>query len=300
MIFDSLVVGGGFAGLSAAIHLARARRSVCVVDAGQPRNRFSQASHGFFGHDGARPREMIGQAKAQIGLYPTVTQIYGTVTAAQRSADSEFSLNLASGETLAARTLVLAFGVADAVPDLPGFVELWGTGVLHCPYCHGYEQHRGPLGVLDVRRPYSARQAALLADWGPITFFLNGRNDLDQETRGLLARRGVTLEPAPVARLVGAAPGPIGVELVDGRTLEVKAVFVQPQTSLNSDIAEQLGCAIDEEASGPVIRTDAVKRTTVNGVFAAGDIARASHNATWASSDGVTAGISAHQFLVFG
>jgi thioredoxin reductase len=296
MTYDALVVGGSIAGVSAALQLARARRSVCVIDAASPRNRFAATSQGVFGHDGTPPRELIGRARDQLSRYPTATLVEGTVvTAAGR--DGGFGLTLASGASFEAKVLVLAFGVSDTLPDLPGLAERWGVSVLHCGYCHGYE-HDGPLGVLNVAPP-SARQAALIRDWGPTTFFLNGRDDLDTAARDLLARRGVSIEPAPIAVLVGDAPNLAGVRLADGRTVEIEALFVRPRVRLNSDLAEQLGCAIDEGPVGPYIRVDGSQQTTVARVFAAGDIARVGHDATLASAGGVMAGTSAHQALVF-
>lgn len=297
MTFDALVVGGSIAGVSAALQLARARRSVCVVDAGSPRNRFAATSQGVFGHDGVPPRQLIGRACEQLARYPTATLVEGTAATARPADGGDFYVTLASGEVLAAKTLVLAFGVSDMLPDLAGLAERWGVSVLHCGYCHGYEQD-GPLGVLNVA-PASARQARLIRDWGPTTFFLNGLDDLDDEGRDLLTRRDVAVEAAPIAELLGPAPALAGVRLADGRTIHIAALFVRPRVRLNSDLAEQLGCAIDEGPVGPYIRVDASQQTTVGRVFAAGDIARVGHDATLASAGGVMAGTSAHQALVF-
>lgn len=147
MQHDAIVIGGSFAGLSAAIQVARARRSVCVIDAGSPRNRFAQASHGFFGQDGNDPRAMIASARAQVQRYPTVRTIAGEASAA-RSGDGGFAVTVKGGDTLTAAKLVLAFGISDLLPELPGLAERWGKSVLHCPYCHGFEYAGQRLGVL--------------------------------------------------------------------------------------------------------------------------------------------------------
>ncbi len=297
MQHDAIVIGGSFAGLSAAIHIARARRSVCVVDAGSPRNRFADASHGFFGQDGSEPRAMIAGARAQLQRYPTVSIVAGEAIGASAVAGG-FKVALASGETLTAAKLVLAFGISDVLPELPGLPERWGKSVLHCPYCHGFEFADGRLGVLQTM-PMSAHQALLIADWGPTTLYLNGGDMPDAAMQAKLARRHVAIEPAQVVALRGKQTALSSLLLADGREAPIDALYLAPRSRLNSSVAEQLGCALDDGPFGPVIRTDAAKLTTVPGVYAAGDAARAPHNATWAAADGVTAGVSLHQSLVF-
>ena len=297
MQHDAIVIGGSFAGLSAAMQIARARRRVCVVDGGAPRNRFAAASHGFFGRDGAAPRAMIAEARGKLEAYPNVTFVDGTALEASAHAGG-FRVTLATGDAVEGAKLVLAFGVVDTLPDIPGLAERWGQSVLHCPYCHGYEFGGQPLGVLNVV-PMSVHQALLIADWGPTTFFLNGGALPDEATLAKLAKRGVSVESAPVLGLEGEAPAISGLRLADRRLAPIVALYLGPRTHFASPIAEQLGCAFDDGPFGPVIRTDATKMTTVLGVYAAGDIARAASNATLASADGVMAGASLHQALIF-
>jgi thioredoxin reductase len=298
MQYDAIIVGGSFAGLSAAMQLARANRPACVIDTGTPRNRFAAVSHGFFGQDGAPPREMIANARKNVAAYPSVRFIDTEATEAVAN-ESGFAVTLSSGDRLLARKLVLAFGLKDGLPDIPGLKERWGETVLHCPYCHGYEFLNRPLGVLSII-PLSTHQAALIPEWGPTTFLLNGGEMPDEETRARLAARNVTIEVAPIVGLEGEAPGLAGVRLADGRLVEIAALYLAPRTSFQSPIAEQLGCAQDDGPFGPVIQTDATKMTSIPGVYAAGDITRPMHNATLASADGVLAGASLHQALVFG
>lgn len=316
---DAIVIGGSFAGLSAAMQLARARRRVCVVDAGKPRNRFAAASHGFFGQDGEPPLAMIEQARRNLLAYPTVTLRQGTVVSAtvQHSADaSAASLTSPSGfdvvlddgagalTTLAARKLVLAFGVKDGLPDIAGLRERWGASVLHCPYCHGYEFAGQRLGVL-YHSPQSGMHAQLIADWGPTSLFLNGETTLEDSERARLLALGIAVEPARIAALEGPDRALTGVRLAanggaDGRLVPIDALYVAATTSPASPLAEQLGCALDDGPMGPCIRTDANKMTTVPGVYAAGDATLMRHNATLASAEGVLAGVGAHQAMVFG
>lgn len=294
--YDAIVIGGSYAGLSAAMHIARARRSVCLIDAGSPRNRFADASHGFFGQDGAAPLAMIAAARAEVDRYPGVRMIADTAIDA-RAVNGGFEVSLADGGTVAAAKLVLGFGISDVLPNVPGLVERWGRTVLHCPYCHGYEQG-GRLGVLWTT-PMSVHQAALIADWGATTLYLNGSDMPDAPARAMLDRRDVSIEPAPVRLLQGENGTLSSLLLADGRAVAIDALFLAPRSRLNSSIAERLGCALDDGPFGAIVRTDAAKLTSVPGVYAAGDIARAPHNASWAAADGVTAGISLHQSLVF-
>ena len=296
-MFDVLVVGGSFAGLSAAMQLARGRRTVCVVDSGTPRNRFAAESHGFFGQDRMAPSHMVATAREKLLAYPTVTFVADSVVGAEHLG-THTALTLSSGRSLLASKLILAFGLTDEMLPIPGLKERWGHSVVHCPYCHGFEFDGGPLGVLSVS-PLSVHQALLIPEWGPTTFFLNGQPAPDDRSMAQLAQRGVMIEETPVAALEGEGQGLSGVRLIDGRVVEVVGLYFAPKTSFQSPLAEQLGCAVDDGPFGKIIRTDEMKLTTVPGVYAAGDIARAPHNATFASADGVMAGASAHRALVF-
>jgi thioredoxin reductase len=297
MRHDAIIIGGSFAGLSAAMYIARARRSVCIVDTGLPRNRFAAHSHGFFTQDGSAPGAMLAAARSQVAAYPTVCFVDGEATAAVKTADG-FSLTLATGEALDSARLVLAFGISDELPAIPGLAERWGKSVLHCPYCHGFEFSGRRLGVLHVS-PLSLHQAKLIAEWGPTTLYLNGACVPDEASLAELKERGIAIEPAPVMALHGDDAQLSAIELADGRMSGVDALYIGTRTRFNSAIAEQLGCELDEGPSGPIIRTDDQKATTVPGVYAAGDITRGAHSATFASADGVMAGTALHRSLVF-
>jgi thioredoxin reductase len=297
MPHDAIVIGGSFAGLSAALYVARARRSVCVVDTGLPRNRFAEHSHGLFGHDGSSPRTMLATARSQVEAYPTVTFIEGEAATATKTPDG-FSVTLATGDVLESVRLVLAFGISDELPGIPGLAERWGSSVLHCPYCHGYEFSGQRLGVLRVS-PRSIHQAMLISEWGPTTLYLDGGPEPDDASLGELTKRGVAIEPARVKALHGDGSGLSSIELADGRISPADALYVGAPTRLNSEIAQQLGCELDGGQFGPIIRTDVEKMTTVPSVYAAGDITRGAHTVTWAAADGVTAGMAVHRSLIF-
>jgi thioredoxin reductase len=295
---DALVIGGSFAGLSAAMMLARGRRTLCVVDSGKPRNRFAAESHGFFGRDGVPPLELMAEGREKLRAYPNVTFIDAEAVAAA-PVDDGFVVTLKNGEKLEASKLILAFGIVDELPDLPGVAERWGHSVLHCPYCHGYEFGKcAPLGVLNVA-PQSSHQALLIPEWGPATFFLNGGAEPDAETVRQLRARAVTVEPVRVVALEGKAPDLSAVVLADGRRVALSGLYIAPRFKSNP-LAHQLGCEFDEGPLGPAIRVDEMKQTSVPGVFASGDAARTGmQNATLASADGVIAGAAAHRALLF-
>jgi len=295
MTYDVIIIGGSFAGLSAAMQLGRARRRVLLLDGGLPRNRFADASHGFLGQDGKAPAEIVREAGRQVLAYPTVEILHREALSAASDGDG-FTVIYAGGD-VRGRRVILATGVVDHLPEVPGLRERWGGTVLHCPYCHGYEVRDRPLGVL-ANHPMAAHQAAMLPDWGPTTLFTQGRFEPDAEALVLLSRRGVAIEREPVVEVLGAAPAMDAVRLADGRIRSVNALFVAPRTELAGPFARELGCAIDDGMLGPMIRVDDFKATTVPGVYAAGDAARAMHNATFASADGVMAGVSAHQSLM--
>ncbi len=293
-MFDAVIVGGSYAGQSAALQLARARRKVLVVDGGKRRNRFADESHGFLTQDGVDPGEIAARAREQLLKYPSVEWREGTAEEAAGVADA-FSLRV-GGETVAARRLVLAMGVADELPPVPGLAERWGKSVFHCPYCHGYELNQGRIGVLGVV-PMSMHHALMLPDWGPTTFFLNEAFDLDADQLAQLKARGVTLERTPVKRISGARAD---IELADGRMVSLDGLFTATRTSVSSPVADQLGCAFEDGPLGAFIHTDMMKATSVPGVFACGDAARAAGTVAWAVGDGAMAGAATHRSLMFG
>jgi thioredoxin reductase len=297
MHYHAMIIGGSFAGLSAALQLARARRNIAVIDAGKPRNRFAAGAHGILGHDGKAPEAIRHEAIHQLALYPTVTFVEGKATHAQPCSEG-FSITLASGEILTGDRIILATGLRDELPPIPGLEERWGKTVLHCPYCHGYEVADQKLGVI-ATSPMSIHQAILLPDWGPTIYFTQGKFDPDPEQQAFLERRGVTLVHSPVVSLLGTAPKLEAVRLESGRTMELSALFVAPKTHLTSPLAEQLGCILEQGPMGPVIQVDAFQKTSIPGVFAAGDCAMPMGNVSFASASGTRAGISAHQSLIF-
>lgn len=297
MHYDVIIIGGSFAGLSAALYLARSRRSVCVIDAGLPRNRFASVSHGVLGQDGVDPQVMLATARAQVAAYPTVSFVQGQVHTAQQG-ENGFSVTLDGGETLTSSKLVLAYGISDILPGISGVAERWGKSIIHCPYCHGYEFSDQRLGVLNTT-PMSQHQTILIAEWGPTTYFLNGAEAPDTETVEELHRRGITIEPGPIKAIIGDDIHCADIQFEDGYIQEIDALFISPSNRFNTNIAEQLGCAIIDQPLGKVIEVDQMKMTTIEDVYAVGDIIRGAHNVTFSLGDGVMAAMAIHRSFVF-
>lgn len=298
-MFDVIIIGGSFAGLSAALQLARTRRPIAVIDAGAPRNRFASHAHGVLAQDGKPGSVILAEARAQLAAYPNVTWLTATVreAACVSAGKLAFSVSLDDGRLIAGRRLILATGVRDLLPELPGVAERWGRTVLHCPYCHGYEIGGGPIGVLG-RLPASAHQASLIADWGDVTLFAAGMPPLDADAVQLLARRKVKVESVAVTAIEGASPAMNGARLADGRLIPLRALFLAAPIEQASALAQQLGCVLEEGMMGPIVQVDAMKMTSVPGVHAAGDAARAMANITFAMADGVMAAVGAHHALI--
>ncbi|QJE00884.1 NAD(P)/FAD-dependent oxidoreductase [Massilia forsythiae] len=293
-MYDVIVAGGSYAGMAAALQLVRARRKVLVIDGGQRRNRFAAVSHGVLGHDGRAPDAIHADARAQLLAYPDVTWREGLAVDAAAE-EGGFTVRTGDGGALRARRLILATGVSDSLPDVPGLRERWGDSVVPCPYCHGYEFDRGALGVLGAGE-VSMHQALLLPEWGETTLFTNGSFEPDADQLRQLEQRGVAIEREAVAEVVG--PG-AGVRLRDGRTVELDGLFVASRIRVQGGLAEALGCAFAPGPLGDVIRTDDIKQTSVPGVFACGDAARAMASVSLAIGDGALAGIGTHRSLVF-
>jgi thioredoxin reductase len=296
---DVIVVGGSFAGLSAAMYLARARRKVLVLDSGLPRNRFSAHSHGVLALDGQPGPELLATARAQLAKYPTATQLGAEVRRViRRDGPLLFEVHIESGERFEARRLILATGLVDLPPAIPGLEQRWGKSVFHCPYCDGYEFEGGPIGVL-ATLPLSVHFVKIVADWGKTTLFTNRVIEVDEGERSLLASKGIDVRDEAVVSLEGGLDGRLErVRLEGGESVPLRALFIGTIFRQASTLAQELGCELLESPRGPLVKTDESKQTTIPGVYAAGDMARPTHSIPFAVSDGATAGTSAHQSLV--
>ena len=297
MTEDAIIIGGGFAGLSAALQLARARRRITILDTGEPRNRFAAHSHGFLAQDGRPGRDILADARRQLAAYGTVT--FRDMSAERLDGEKDaFSVVTGDGGLIAARRVLLATGFEDQLPDIPGLAERWGKTVLHCPYCHGYEVGGGPVGVL-ARTAEAARFAAVVADWGNVTLFTNMAPEPDDAALAVLAKRNVKLRPGRVAAIADGPDGLLSVETGPGIPTLVKALFVMPEARLRSAIPVERGLMLKETPIGNILHTDDMGQTSLPGLYAAGDIALGAANISLASANGVKTAVFLHHSLIW-
>jgi thioredoxin reductase len=263
-IYDVVVVGGGAAGLSAALVLGRARRRVAVVDAGAPRNAPAAHMQGFLSRDGMPPRDLLTAGRAEVtgyGVELVADHVVGV--------EAGFSVRLADGPVLKARRILVATGVHDELPEISGVRERWGRDLLHCPYCHGWEVRDRPIGVLGTL-PGSVQHAQLVRQWSDDVIFFAHTYDLTSAERVQLEARGIRIVGGELARLVVEDDRLTGVELTDGHVIERTAVFIRPGNVPHADgLLTGLGCDLNEAG---FVGVDDTGRTSTFGVWAAGNV----------------------------
>ncbi|MFD7497194.1 NAD(P)/FAD-dependent oxidoreductase [Streptomyces sp. NPDC059832] len=262
-VHDVAVIGAGAAGLNAALLLGRARRRVVVIDAGEPRNAPAAHMHGFLSRDGLPPATLLDLGRAEIDRYG-VDIVRGRV----EHVEPGYEVRLEGGPVLRTRRLLVATGLRDELPDLPGVRERWGKDLLHCPYCHAYEVRDQPLAVLGTH-PGAVHQALLLRQWSEDVVLLTHTLELSPQEREQLDAFGVNIVEGRAVRLVVDDDRLRGVELTDGRVIPRTAAFLFPRPAPRDDLLTLLGCAEDDQ--GWVV-TDRTGRTSVPGVWAAGNV----------------------------
>ena len=262
--YDVVVIGGGPAGLSAALVLGRARRRVAIVDAGAPRNAPAAHIQGFLSRDGMAPSDLLAAARTEVAGYGV-----GLIDDRVEGVETGFDVRLGSGQKLHARRILVATGVSDELPDIPGVRERWGRDLLHCPYCHGWEVRDEPLGVLGTRAG-SVQHALLVRQWSCDVVFFAHTYDLSRTERVQLDVRGIQIVTGEIAQLVVESDRLTGVELVDGRMVARTAIFIRPGNVPHADgLLTGLGCQLGEEG---FVAVNATGKTSVFGVWAAGNV----------------------------
>lgn len=293
---DVVIIGGGAAGLSAAVALARSLRSVLVVDAGEPRNAPADGVHNLLGQEGIAPADLIAAGRREAVAYGAEIRTGRAVTA--RRDDAGFSIDLDEGSTVSGRRLVLATGLVDELPAVPGLAEAWGHSVLHCPYCHGYEVRGQQIGVLGTS-PMGVHQALLFRQLSEdVTLFRHQMPDPEPEAVEQLAALGITVVDGIVDRVGstgGAAPV---VHLADGTTYQLDALAVAPRFRARTDLYEQLGGVITDHPMGEFIETGLMGRTAVEGVWVAGNTGDLGAMVAMSAGAGVGAGAAVNADLV--
>ncbi|MGW0562471.1 NAD(P)/FAD-dependent oxidoreductase [Streptomyces sp. NPDC003016] len=302
MTFDVVVVGGGAAGLSGALTLARARRSVLVIDSGRPRNAPAAHAHGYLTRDGVAPAQLLAEGRAEVAGYGGET-VTGNVVAAERLDDGDFRVVLEDGPAVTARRLLVTTGLADELPDVPGAAEHWGREVLHCPYCHGWEVRDEPIGVL-ATGPLPVHQALMWRQWSKgVTLFLHTAPEPDDEEYEQLAAREIAVVDGRVAGLEVTDGRLTGVIPDGGEAVPCRAVVVAPRFTARAGFLTTLGLeTAEQERDGHVIGSyaaaDATGATAVPGVWVAGNVADPTEQVVGAAGAGVRAGVALNADLI--
>lgn len=295
--YDVVIVGGGPAGLSAALALGRARRLVLLLDGAEPRNEPSHAAHNFFTRDGEHPAELRRIGREQLAPYTSV-RIEDREAVGAMGEDGAFRLHLADGGEVEARKLVLATGVRDILPEIEGFRRLWGRSAVHCPYCDGWEVRDEPWAALATPDEALA-YAEILSNWTrDLVVLTNGDGAIDPEAARRLAAMGIPVRPEAIARLEGEGDRLRRIVFESGETLERSVLFTRPRQEPRTALATQLGCALVEKGIPGLIQVDCIQQTTVPGVFAVGDVTTPMQQIAIAVSTGSTAGAMINHQLV--
>lgn len=290
--FDIVIVGGGAAGLSAALVLARSRRRVLVVDAGTPRNGPASHMHGFLSRDGMPPADLLDVGRAEVRGYGGIITAGSVVEVVRDSAG--FDVVTDEGERISARRVLVATGLRDELPDVAGLRALWARDVLHCPYCHGWEVRDRTLGVL-WNGPDTPRFAQILRQWTQDLTLIAPEGILSADQHAQLTARGVDVAEGAVTELVLDGDRLSGARLADGRIIGLHALFVPPRLISNNDILLGLGCALDDH--GWVI-TGPFGATSEPGVWVAGNVTNPRAQVITAAGEGSAAAIAINADLV--
>ncbi|MDO9551075.1 NAD(P)/FAD-dependent oxidoreductase [Rhodonellum sp.] len=265
--FDAIIIGGSYAGLSAAMALGRALRNVLILDSGLPCNRQTPHSHNFITQDGEKPSIIAQKAKAQVLKYSTV-KFLDVLAVSGTISESGFKITTQTGESFKAKKLIFATGVKDIMPEIIGFAECWGISVIHCPYCHGYEVKGEKTGVL-ANGDFAFHYAQLIRNWTKeLTIFTNGKSSMTAEQTDKITRHNIPIIEKEIAYLKHKNGAVEQIVFKDNSTFELKAIYSRPEFEQHCKIPETLGCELTEQG---LLKVDMFQKTNVKNVFACGD-----------------------------
>ncbi|HEY0744316.1 MAG TPA: NAD(P)/FAD-dependent oxidoreductase [Chryseosolibacter sp.] len=291
--FDVIIIGGSFAGLSAAMALGRSLRKVLVIDAGKPCNAQTPHSHNFLTQDGKTPAEISALARKQVSAYDSVSLVTGIATAAEKTLNG-FSITLQSGQQEFAKKLILATGIKDQLPDIKGFAECWGISVIHCPYCHGYE-YRGKRTAVLANGEGAMHYAMLVGNLtSDLHVFTNGKPEFTQEQLEKLKKHNIQIDESPVIEIDHTKGSLKNVVLKGGKKFSFDALYFRPPFKQHTNIPEQLGAELTEQG---YVKVDAMQKTTVEGVYACGDNSSMMRSVANAVATGNMAGAAVNREL---
>jgi thioredoxin reductase len=294
--YDVIIIGGSYAGLSAAMALGRALRSVLVIDAGKPCNIQTPHSHNFITQDGKAPLQIAEEARQQVKQYNTVSFKKAFAIKADIIIKGKlFTVTTETGETYSANKLILAMGVKDILPNIKGFKECWGISAIHCPYCHGYEVRDQETGIL-ANGDMAFEFAKLINNWtDKLTVYTNGTSTISSEQQEKLNAKGIKINKKSIAELVHNNGHLQELLFTDGSRDALTALYARPQTEQHTNIPALLGCELDDMG---LISTDVMQKTNVQGIYAAGDCTTMFRSVSIAVSTGSIAGAAINHELI--
>jgi len=294
--WDVVIVGGASAGLSAALILSRARRRVLVLDGGEPRNRFAPHMHGVLSRDGYSPLDLVADGRREVRAADGVIETANVVSVAQ--GDDGFDLTTDAGDSIRTRRLIVATGIRDELPEVPGLAEQWGRGVVACPYCDGYESRDKRIGVLLGSAAALHKVHMLRAYSSDVTVLTALSGELAEHDLRTLAARGIRVDDRQVAAVTSEDGTLTGVSFTDGSTLALDTIFADPRMVPRDELLRQLDVDRTETPFGQWTAVDAMFQTSVPGVYAVGNVANPGALVPVASAAGVTAAVAINADLV--
>ncbi|PZX50154.1 NAD(P)/FAD-dependent oxidoreductase [Algoriphagus chordae] len=292
--FEVIIIGGSYAGLSAAMALGRSLRKVLVIDGGKPCNRQTPHSHNFLTQDGKTPAEISTIARKQVEQYDTVTFFSGFAVEGKKT-DSGFEIKTEKGELFEGKKLILATGVTDIMPEIPGFAECWGISVIHCPYCHGYEVRNQKTGIM-ANGDFGYEFGKLITNWTEdLTIFTNGKSTLTEEQTAKLMAKGVQIIDTEIEQIEHTNGKIEQLILKDGSKLPLQALYAKADFVQNGNIPSSLEIELTDHGH---IKVDMMQKTSIPGVYACGDNTTQFRSVSFAVSTGTMAGAACNKELV--
>lgn len=292
--FDVIIIGGSYAGLSAALSLGRALRKTLVIDSGNPCNEQTPYSHNFLTRDGETPKELSVKARKEVENYPTVSFDKGRVVAATKN-KKNFKVQTEEKKLFSAKKLIFATGLIDIIPEIAGFAECWGISILHCPYCHGFENKNVKTGVF-ANGQAGYDQAKFLSNWTKdLTLYTDGRSALTQEQTRNLENREISIEEKEIEGFEHRNGHISNIVFKDGSKEVLKVLYATPEVKQQSELPEELGCTFTEHGR---IEVDIFQKTNVEGVYAAGDNSSMGRSVAVAVAAGSVAGMLINKEII--
>lgn len=291
-LWDVLIIGGGPAGLSAALYLGRCRRNVLVVDDAKPRHMVSEAVHNFITQDGTSPDEFRKTTWSQLKHYPTIERHDARVDTLRLDRDQHWQVRCVDGTQLRSKAVLLATGVIDEHPELEGYQPRWGASIQQCPFCHGWEMRDQPIGLLSTDVAVG-HMAPMLLNWSADLIVFSHQNTFSTETKDTLTELSIPLVETPIASLEGPGRNLEAIKLVDGKTIQRRGLFVTT-AQRQVPLVEQLGLDLNDEG---YVQTDEFGATSHPRLWAAGDLTSRYQQVLEAAAKGARAAIGIHMAL---